>query len=584
MATPFAALAPIRTPGPAPVTYGQLDRKHKDWNGDLWERLRLLKKGGYEILENARLFVPKYPAENSDVYAFRLKQASYIGLLGKVGGYLVGSLFSESLTVSPPTEDAEEAPKLPDEKFYTEFFDDCDLEDTDYAQFMRQAVYDALIFQRALVGIDMPAKPEGVELNNRADSDALDIGRAYLYRIDIDALINWHSVPRSTKGPIKGSEFVWAVIKGVEENREDPLADQSKYRETFKVWRLEGGLVTWEKWRTRELDDKTPPKPEDEMELVTPRTATTFKSIPIEELRLPEELWVGNAAGPMCEEHFRDRSMLKGDMARSLHEVGYVKQGPEIPAVHGPLPSEVQQDPNRGHRAQAAVTNKGWVVIGSQDELGFAGPSGRAHELVVQWLDKVKEEIQGVVNTMALSVSNTSVAVGRSGDSKREDKSATTIILQALALCTKEAAKRIMRHVAQAREEDVEWVASGLNTFDREERTVLVEEATALALVNIPSPTHRRLHMREVALATVPNATPDERRDIIKEINENISDDEVALSPLERTEAMTKAQNPPELAGEDDDEEDDAPAPAAKKPPPGKGKGKPPAKKPAGKK
>jgi len=554
------------------VTYGQLNRTHKEYDAELWERLRLLKKGGYEILkpENAKLFVPKYPAENDDVYAFRLRQASYIGLLGKVCGYLVGSLFSESLSVAPPTAEKTEAPKFPDEKFYKEFFDDCDLEDTDYSQFVREAVYDALIFRRALVGIDLPAKPADSAPETKADEEALGLGRAYLYRLDLSCLINWYAVPRATKGPIKGSEFVWAIIKGVEEDHSNPFRSSDKYRETFKIWRAEGKVVTWEKWRTPELDKDHPPKEEDELELVTPPTPTSFKSIPIEELRLPEELWVGNAAGPMCEEHFRDRSMLKGDMARSLHEVGYVKQGPEIPAVHGALPSEVQQNPHRGRQAAAAVTNSGWVVIGSGDELGFAGPSGRSHELMVDWLDKVKEETQGVVNTMALSVANTAGAVQRSGDSKREDKSATTVILQALSLCTKEAAKRIMRHVSQARSEDTEWTAGGLNTFDKAQREELVTEAVQVTMLNIPSPTHRRLYMTDVALATTPHADGEDRRKITEEIYANVSDEEVALGPLERAEAMTKATTPAVEPG------DEAPPPKGKKPPPGK-----PAKKPA---
>jgi hypothetical protein len=575
-----AAKAPV-------VVYKQLNRKHREYDAELWERLRLLKKGGYEILKNAKLFVPKYPAENDDVYNFRLKQASYIGLLGKVCGYLVGSLFGESLSVNPPTEGAADAPKLPDEKFYKEFFDDCDLEDTDYSQFMRNTVYDALIFQRALVGIDMPAKPEGVEPSTRAEEEALDLGRAYLYRVDLSALINWHSVPRATKGPIKGSEFVWAVIKGVEESRDDPMGDDSKYRETFKVWRVVNGVVTWEKWRTKELDEQHKPEPDDELELVSPPAPTSFKSIPIEEVRLPEELWVGNAAGPMCEEHFRDRSMLKGDMARSLHEVGFVKQGPEMPAVHGAMPSDVQQNPNRGAQARAAVTNKGWVVIGSQDELGFAGPSGRAHELVVSWLDKVKEEVQGVVNTMALSVSNTSAAVQRSGDSKREDKSATTIILQALALCTKEAAKRVMRHVAQARAEDVEWTAGGLNTFDKAERSELVAEATEMELSPIPSPTWQREYKTNLALATLPNATPEQKRQITKEIHANITDHEASLSPLDKLEETTKRTTPAVDPADEEEEARQKRFALDAAAPPAKAKGKPPAKgakKPAGKK
>lgn len=543
---------PSASRDPNAVTYGLMNRTHPAYKGEFWERLRLLKVGGYEILQHVKKFVPKYPAENDAVYEFRLKQASYSGLLGKVCGYLVGSLFMESLSVGPPEDKA----ALPDEAFYKEFFDDCDLEDTDFSQFMRTCTYDALIYRRALVGIDLPGVPDGAEPRTRAEEEALGLGRAYLYRIPLDALINWHAVPRATKGPIKGTEFVWAVIKGVEQDRSDPFGDHSTYRETFKVWRRSPeGVVTWEKWRTRPLSEKDRPRDDDPLELVEPPTSGSFKSIPIEELSLPDELWAGNAAGPIVEEHFRDRSMLKGDMARSLHEVGYVKQGPEMPAVHNALPSDVQQDPNRGAKAQAAVTNKGWVVIGSGDELGFAGPSGRAHALVVEWLDKLKEESQGVVNTMALSITNSASALQRSGESKREDRSATTIVLQALSLCVREAAKRVMRHVSEARNEPkTEWTATGLNTFDKTERSDLVTEAGSLSLVDMPSPTWQRLYKTALAHATTPHATPEQKQQIAEELQKNIKDEIESLDPFERAKKMAESTAPKDkLEGADDD-------------------------------
>jgi hypothetical protein len=541
------------------VLYGVMNRKHVEYDALFWERLRLLKAGGYEILKHAHLFVPKYPAEREEVYRFRLKQASYIGLLGKVCGYLVGSLFLESLTVGPPTEAKGEEPKFPDADFYKKFFEDCDLEDTDYSQFLRNAVYEALIYRRALIGIDLP-EASAVPPETKAEEDALDLSRAWLYRIDLSSLINWHSVPRVTKGPIKGTEFVWAILKGEERDRSNPLGGHDEYRETFKIWRMINGVAHFERWRTRVLTEKDPPKDDDELEQVSELTATSFRAIPIEELRLPEELWVGHAAGPMCEEHFRDRSMLKGDMARSLHEVGYVKQGPEIPAVHGALPSHVQQNPNRGAEAQKAVTSNGWVVIGSGDELGFAGPSGRAHALVVEWLDKVKEEVQGVVNTMALSISNTGAALQRSGDSKREDRSATTIILQALATCTKEAAKRVMRHVSEARNETVEWTSSGLNTFDKTERTELVNEGVQMETVSIPSPTWKRAYYTQLAHATLPNATPEEKRMIADEIANNVTNEQVSMDPIERARQMAAAEGGFEAGGGGGDEPPGKPA------------------------
>jgi hypothetical protein len=542
------------------VKYGTIAHRHEDWNPwGSWERLRLLNEGGYEILEpcNAKRFIPKAPNETEERYTYRLGFASYVNYLSSVIGYLVGSLFTATPQVQAASDaDNRDTPgDLPDPKFYPEFSRDCDLAGNPFSQLLYEAVSGALLYRKALIGVDLPV---AAPVENRAQEEAVQGGRAWLTPIPVGQMTDW------VMGA--GDRLEACVLHEVKAHRptiEDP---PGKLVECFRLWQMQAGFAVWTEYQTapRDVSDPAPDETMEVARTVEP-TVTSFRRIPIQVLQFAKELWVGNKAGPLNEEHWRRRSELAGALDRTLQAVPFIKRGPEIGAIHDAMPSETQQNPNRGADFQAEARRRGFVAIGGGDEIGFASPPTGGYALGMAEKKEVVEEIYRTVHAMAQSLSNTASTVQRSADSKREDRQSTAVVLDAVAETVRPFATQVYDTVSEARGEDVIWVCHGLDAYDRDDRGALVEESVSLESVKIPSVTWEKAQKKQLAFATVPGLSPTEKAQVAKEIDEGVDEmDHV------REELAKHPPPPPPGAGaavEEDDERETVPPPAAGAPP-----------------
>jgi hypothetical protein len=532
------------------VKFGTLSATHPEFDAEQIRRLALLFRGGYAILRCAHMFVPQTPGETPERYQHRMKFASYVNHLAPVIGYITGSLFSTTLAVAPGA-DADKAGtpggKAPG-AFWVEFGRDADLTGRSFSSVIQEATADALLQRRALLCVDLPTAAG--PFVSRADEEATGAGRGYVVPLPLSAMPNW--------GEDASGELTWAVVATREKVRGSlEEAATGAERWSWKLWRRDEatGAVTWSEYQITRKPDDPELRPDDEIPPVSEDVPTSFRQIPIVILELPEPLWAGEKAGPLAEEHFRRRSELGGAITRGLVEVPFIKRGPEVPAMGEALPSETQQNPHRGAAFTDRARQAGWVAIGSDDEIGFAGPSGRAYEISAKERDAVRDEIHRTLSVMALSLANTGAVVGRSGESKREDRNATIQVLRALGTHVKSFAEKVYRTLSEARGEDVAWTAHGIDTFDLEDRGELVKEAIDVDTLAIPSVTFARTYKTRVALALAPNASPQDKAQIQKEIQEGIT--EIA----DPVEALLKHQPPPggEEPDEDEDEDEDEP-------------------------
>lgn len=241
---------------------------------------------------------------------------------------------------------------------------------------------------------------------------------------------------------------------------------------------------------------------------------------------IPPGLWLGNKLGPLALALFRRRSALMASENQSLFPVAVVKLGPEIGAVGGNLPPDIQQNPSRGRQALTKGQQLGAVELGYQDDFEFVEPKGTAHALVDKQLAGSVDEFFRVAHMMASSIASTTSALGRSGASKEQDYRAMGIVLEAYGAIVKDAAVRVYDMIAEARAEDVEWKVIGLDKFDVVDRAIVLEEAKTLSLVTIPSTTFRTHWQTKVAIALLGNATPEMQAKIEKEIENGVAAEE----------------------------------------------------------
>ena len=548
---------------PDSIPLGVLKQTHPAYTPDIWTELTDLYAGGYQLQANAARYMPKLAGENDRRYQDRLKAAGYIGYLGQIVDYFVSALFAQELTIREASDAAN--PKTPggksDTAFYTAFAHDADLSGSSFQQIVHDAFRDAILLKKSLLCVDFPAKAEASQIRSKADEDAIGTSRAYVYQMPLDQLINWKCD--------KFGSFVFAVIYTTDSDQESPAVFRgSAIRHRFKVWTRDAGgpakFWVYEKVEQPSVEKFTP----DTIIPLVDSGSTTFDQVPIVRFEIKSGLWVGNKLGLLSKEHYCRRSTLVSSENKSMVSIPYISRGPEIGAIGGAVPSATQQMPNRGADPISTFAAMGWIEIGKDDKIGFAEPGGACYAQVGKELGELKDEMHRIVHQMAASVDNSSGMQRRSGQSKREDRSAEAIVLGQYGKDVRELAKKVYDTIANGRGEKVVWNVGGLDRFNTGDRATLLTEAVQADMVPIPSPTFKKAHRKQLAFALIENLAPETQDLIAKEIDDGV-DAEDELRGMILDAKKDAIENPPPPAA--------VATPGANGAPPAKG---PPGKQP----
>lgn len=503
------------------MLYKFLSARNPHHDVELAKKIRLLYKGGYAAADGLKKLIVKAPGETQQAFEYRRSQASYMPYFGQLVDYLVGAMFQNPLHITPAgdADDPDTIGDYPDPEFYQLFARNADRKGCHFSQLMRDSITEALLCHCAWVAVDMPP---AVQAENRREEDELGGSRGYAYLLPFEEIFDWKEDDDGD------GDLAWAIVGRRCTERDDPEALRETYYERYTLWRKNpvSGVVTYCIYQTRpvKIGDVIPDN-EEIPELEPGETQTSFECIPLVRVELPDGLWAGNKVGPLAEEHYRRRCDMVGSMARSLHEIPFVKQGAEVPGV-GEGISEAQSEPGRGQDPVGQFKRKGFVVLGSEDDIGFAGPSGRAYEITDTQLKELRDEIFRSVHAMALSLANTGATAKRSADSKVEDRRATGVVLDYLATKTRELAVNVYKTISDARQEDVVWVAHGLDDFDLEESSDLVKDAVVVQSLSIPSETFKKEYLTKVALSLIPGTSPETKSQIQQEICDGVEQEE----------------------------------------------------------
>ncbi|HEU4728399.1 MAG TPA: hypothetical protein VFT22_10930 [Kofleriaceae bacterium] len=499
------------------------------YSPELWRELTDFYVGGYQLLRRAEKYMPKIASEGVQTYKERIASASYINHLAQIIDYFVANLFSQEIVVTEPA-DADDQSTLGstalDEKFYSAFALDADLKGTAFGKLLRQVFPWALLKGKSILAVDLP-QMMGPEPITRAEEDDINAARAYCFEVPVEQLIDWEYDEQGN--------FALAVLHREFCRRTAITQSRDEVTHEFKVWTQDPDtkVVRWELYQIK-LPKGKEPGPNDDVPLVD-AADTSFPWVPLIELKMPMGLWVGNKIGCLAKEHFQRRNALKTAENKSLFAIPCVGLGPEISAIGEAMPAEVQQNPNRLQGpTQNVVTQfqaRGFVTHGSDDKVYFAEPSGSAYQIVDDQLEKLVDEMFRIVHQMAASVASTKTAVGRSGASKREDRSATEIVLGALGALVRDWSKRVYDTVSRARKENIVWTPRGLDKYELVDRETLLEEATSVDLVTIPSKTFKKNYKTKIALALL-NDVPAATQDVIREEIEDGVEQEGELAQI----------------------------------------------------
>lgn len=520
---------------------------HPTYDAGLWRRYDALYRGGEVFAGLVDAFLPQNPQEPPDVYAARKREAAYFNYSGPICDW-----FAAKLLASPFTPRAKRDGEIVDpDPFYAEFREDCDGAGTDLVDLARERFCAALVKGRSWWCVELPIDG-GEPPVNRAEYEARGLGRAYVYPIENEQVLDWETD--------RTGELLWAVVHDIEATRESlSVRRGARVRETWRVYdRTNVQAYVYE-------FDPTQPEPKPEEVSVLPDGPPRphgFSSVPLVPMGFVgakgvrvqlgrrattlsaaklEGFWLMNRLASPQIAHFRRAAALDWNLTRTCYAMPVFKLKNREPPVMG-----------AGY----------YIAIEAGEDATWMAPPTAHLAAMQQRVETLKDELYRVANQMAQGVNNNAAAVGRSGDSKAADAANTEVCLHVYGAVVREAIERTYDLIAEGRGDDVDWSIEGLNVFSLADAAVIVDNATKAAMLPIPSATFRRELAIRTAEALLPGADQETKDAIRREIGDGIEAEEAQRVEDLLAEGERDADGKSVTtmaAGAEDDDEDEAP-------------------------
>lgn len=501
------------------VKYKILNRVHPEFNEEFANKIDLLYHGGKDILEQADVFLTPLPGENADVYNDRLQWATYYNYLASICSDYKSTLFAKELKVMPAPDDDNpdtEGDEPEEESIYTAFEKNADLQGNAFDTVLAHNLVHALRYRRGYIGIDFPNKDDKLppELKDTELSIAQEkeygLNRPYLYHIDYCSVRNWKVDDLN--------QFEWVILKNQIDNIE-PLTEEVTKTISFTLWKIENDVVFYECYeKTYKQFDKI--SDEDEYPLISEKSGTTsFYTIPIKYLYLPDDLWIGNNIFLPLQEVFRIDSALVWAEHRSLYEIPFYQQSSDMANKTNP----VGDKSNRGNKSMQDMVNKGFLVGTDKDKLSFVGPEGKVFSIINEQKKEKIDEIYRLTHCLSSSITAVNKGAGRSAASKQQDNKVKEKVLNEYGKLIRNFAKSIYECISKTLKEDVVWNVIGMDDFKVIDTDSLINEVKAYPLTKaaISSPDFLKLYQLHLATHLI-DIDPITLKTIRDQINENI--------------------------------------------------------------
>lgn len=432
----------------------------------MWRMYRHLYAGGEELKANAPLYLHRRHKEPLEVYGERLERVFYENYIGSIIDWYAATLFRREPILSFEGENSR------GRAFFSEFTEDCDLKGTALSDFFRKRFTEMLVYGASYVLIDFPRY--GARVGSRAAEDEMGLSRAYLVGYTAEDIVNWEVDERGS--------LLWAVVRVQEPARgeEDGGGWWVRYdREEFQIYRQRGESV--------EVVDRGP------------HAMAGFGRLPLVELRAAEGLWLMNKAALLQLEHFNKSNALSWALTMGLFAMPVIYTEREWEQVVG---------------------ESYYIHLGPEDRFGWTEPEGKVYQIAAENLERLKNEIYRVCYLLSQAGGPMSGGMALSGLSKQRDYAITQEILRAYGDGVKDAMRRTLRAVNDARGDGLTVGVAGLDEFDIGDFSSELEDATKLLALGVDSPTLRKEVLKRLAAKYLCDVRQEVKDRIAKEIED----------------------------------------------------------------
>jgi hypothetical protein len=440
---------------------------------EMWRKYRDLYAGGEQLKANAADYLAARQKEPPEVYSERLAKVFYENYVGSIIDWYAATLFRREPVINTEGDDSA------GREFFSIFAEDCDLKGTNISDFYRRQLIDTLVAGVSYALLDFPRTADRPK--NRAEEEASGAARAYLVEYPAESLINWSVDSRGN--------YEWIVLRTTNSRKDDP--NSAEYR-TETIWRY------YDKTTYRTLRSTDPRKGDVEVIDHGYHALASQQRVPLFETRVSDGLWLMNKAALLQLEHFNKSNALSWALSMGLFAAPVVYSEKEWNQVVG---------------------ESYYIQLGPNDRFGWTEPEGKVFQIASDNLSRLQEEIYRVCYLLAQAHGNNSSPAAQSGLSKLRDFAITQEVLRAYGDAVKDTLKRVLRAVAQARQDSIQVHVSGLDDFDIRDFSSDLEDAERLLSLNIQSATLQKQVFKRLAYKYLCDIRQEVKDQIAKEID-----------------------------------------------------------------
>jgi hypothetical protein len=455
-----------------------IDREHPDYiaRKAMWKRYRDLYVGGEQMRAAAAEYLVQRNKEPVSVYAERLNHVYYENYVGSIIDWYAATLFRREPVVQ--IDGAEESGR----QYFATFMEDCDLRGTALTDFFRKAYVNTLVCGSSYMLIDFPRSPWPA--GNRAVEEEMGTSRAYLVEYAPEDLINWSLDEHGS--------LEWVVLRthNLRQRNIDEGTATTEWRwayydkESFRIYR-----------RTVGVGEQGEPELVDE----GLHGLANQHRVPLVELGVGDGLWLMNRAGSLQLEHFNKANALSWALTMGLFAIPVVYSERDFKQVMG---------------------ESYYIQLGPQDRFGWTEPEGKVYQIAADNLSRLQNEIYRVC--YVLNQAGNGVSVAQSGLSKQRDFAVTQEVLRAYGDAIKDCMKRVLRWIAEGREDALVLNVSGIDEFDIGDFGGEVADAVQLLGLGVESSTLRKQIFTKLALKYLCDVRQDLKDQISSEIDRSV--------------------------------------------------------------
>ena len=464
----------------ANLPHSTFEGRHPSYNARRWAEHRAIAFGGPPLLDDPKMLrrlLPPLMHESDDLYANRCARAHHCAIAGGILESLVGSLLASPLAVDATGDDP---------VFWNAWAADVSREGgrrCSLQELARDQVLHALTAGGvAYTMIDFPSRA-GLDVVTLAQEEALGLRRPHLLAIPPEGVIDWQEAA--------DGELAWVLVQSVEARRDSLTADRKRETWSYRLLTRTG----WQVWRI-EIDKQQRPQgpfAQDPVTLVE-QGAHTFGRVPLVRLELPQAMHVMARLFSTAVAHFNMICGATRAMQRSLAPIPVEFLAPEdVSGATVPNP-EVDQNRGRWPRQIGEVLTRA-----AGDDLKWIGADPAPVEVALKLADDMAASMFATVGQIASAIGQRSAAaMSRSGLSKQIDRADAKIVLSALGQLLRDHVREVYELAAVGRGDVTTFAVHGAEHFD-DAPGEAIEQAQALALVEIPSPTFKVEHSVNLA-------------------------------------------------------------------------------------